>query len=57
MVGSCDDGCYVWNIDNVDEHQTRSSILLFYNLNYCFYLLLSPIPFAADQNCMCCIFT
>ena len=23
LVGSCDDGCYVWNISNVDEHQTR----------------------------------
>ena len=23
LVGSCDDGCYVWNIDNIDDHQTR----------------------------------
>eukprot|EP00795_Rhopilema_esculentum_P016021 gene16021-7364_t len=29
MVGSCDDGCYVWNIDNVDEHQTRSAVFKF----------------------------
>jgi len=29
LVGSCDDGCYVWNIDNIDDHQTRSAVFKF----------------------------